>query len=98
MPACESSPGAADIAANLPSCDLCESAEHERVFSLRFDAHPDRFHLWRCRGCGLIFNWPRLPDDLLYGQYDSSYYFFNQPPARRWSRATQTYREQLLPL
>ncbi len=80
------------------ACEVCHSTDHERSLRLRFKDHPGWFQLWQCRGCGLIFNWPRLPDDALHGQYDGDYYFFHQPPARRWSRTTQIYLEQLLPL
>lgn len=80
------------------ACDVCGSRRHRREFTLRFDGHPQPFQLWKCRDCGLVFNWPRLPDEALHDQYDGDYYFFNQPPARRWSRATQLYLEQLLEL
>jgi len=54
--------------------------------------------LWRCHGCGAVFNSPRLPPEAICEQYDSDYYIFSVPPARRWARATQLYRQLLLPL
>lgn len=82
---------------NRSSCDICGSADARYLWSLRFDAHPCPFTLWRCHGCGVVFNSPRLDPEAIHQQYDSDYYIFAVPPARRWARAAQLYRQLLLP-
>jgi len=85
-------------APNIPgACDICGSVAHRRLFTRRFSGQA-LFPLWRCRSCGLVFNWPRLPSGAIEGQYDQDYYVFKLPPARRWMRAAQLYLEYLLPL
>lgn len=81
-----------------PPCEVCGSTRHTPVYALRFDRHPGEFRLNRCHGCGLVFNWPRLPDTAVHDQYDGDYYVFSEPPARRWNRAVQLYVQHLLPL
>jgi SAM-dependent methyltransferase len=65
---------------------------------LDLPGHPIPFRLWRCRGCGVVFNHPRLSADQIRDQYDGEYYVFKESPARRWGRATQLYVEHLLPM
>ena len=81
-----------------PVCQLCGSGRPKRLWSLAFDAHPGPFTLWRCRGCGVVFNWPRLAPDAIADQYDGDYYVFAEPEEHRWARATQVYANYLLPL
>jgi len=68
------------------------------MWSLRFPSYPGTFDLWRCRECGVVFNWPRLPAEAIHDQYDADYYIFSRPPERRWGRACQLYIDHLLPL
>lgn len=79
-------------------CASCGQSAVERLWTLRFESYPGPFRLWQCSACGVVFNWPQLPDDQIGDQYDSDYYIFSLPPARRWARAAQLYIEQLLPL
>jgi 2-polyprenyl-3-methyl-5-hydroxy-6-metoxy-1,4-benzoquinol methylase len=81
-----------------PACDVCGGTRHLPQDSLRFEAYPGAFRLWRCRGCGLVWNWPQLPSEAVRSQYDGSYYVFSTPPQQRWTRAVQHYMNHLYPL
>ncbi|HOW69387.1 MAG TPA: class I SAM-dependent methyltransferase [Phycisphaerae bacterium] len=92
-------PGSLTAEAISPAtCGLCGQTGARRVRSLVFPGHPGPFHLWRCRRCGLVFNWPRLAAEPMKRQYDGDYYVFNARPEHRWSRATQLYLNYLAPL
>lgn len=79
-------------------CPLCGYDRHRYLRSLRFAQESRAFDLWRCRDCGVVHNWPRLPDDAIHDLYDETYYVFAQTPQRRWSRSVQIYVNYLLPL
>jgi len=81
-----------------PMCDICGCKTFRLQVSLRFEDYPGPFRLWRCQGCGALVNWPRLHPDQIRDQYNSDYYVFSEPPARRWSRTTQLYLDHLYPL
>lgn len=55
-------------------------------------SYPGPFRMCKCEGCGLLFNWPRLPDDALRSLYDGNYYFFQRQPAGEFQRASDIYR------
>lgn len=84
--------------ATSPVCGACDCPDARRVRTLSFPGYPGPFHLWRCRDCGLVFNWPRLTPEQTRQQYDGGYYVFNSRPEHRWSRATQLYLNYLAPL
>lgn len=86
------------IRESSPECQVCGGRSTRRLWRLRFDDHPGPFVLRRCPDCGVAFNWPRLPADAIHDQYDTDYYIFTLPPARRWARAVQLYLEYLHPL
>ncbi|MBI4578294.1 MAG: hypothetical protein HY718_01235, partial [Planctomycetes bacterium] len=85
-----------DLDVVRPSCELCGGGRSRHLWTLSFPGRPDPFRLFRCGGCGVVFNHPRLSVDLIHGQYDGDYYVFHERPERRWSRATQLYVEHLL--
>jgi 2-polyprenyl-3-methyl-5-hydroxy-6-metoxy-1,4-benzoquinol methylase len=98
IPSADVAAGAAEPVAIHCPCDACGGTVHRRLWTLSFPHHPKPFELWRCRGCGLVFNYPRLSAEELSRQYGGDYYVFSQPDARRWSRAVQLYTEYLLPV
>lgn len=81
-----------------PACVVCGESACRFVWSLDLPGHPIPFRLWRCRGCGVVFNHPRLSTAQIRRQYGGEYYVFNESPARRWARASQLYVEHLLPM
>jgi 2-polyprenyl-3-methyl-5-hydroxy-6-metoxy-1,4-benzoquinol methylase len=87
-----------NLDATSPSCELCGHPRARRLWTIRFPDHPEPFQLWKCRDCGLVFNWPRLADNAIRDQYDGDYYVFREADSRRWGRATQLYVEHLLPM
>lgn len=78
---------AAKVGVNSP-CELCGSEAHEPFLSLRYAqyGYPGEFELRRCRGCGLVFNSPRLGPEALQGLYDRNYYIFSEPADQAFQR------------
>jgi 2-polyprenyl-3-methyl-5-hydroxy-6-metoxy-1,4-benzoquinol methylase len=80
------------------ACPLCDGRVSRRLWSLEFPSYSGPFTLWRCRDCGVVYNWPRLSPEQIADQYDGDYYVFTESSERRWGRATQVYLNYLLPL
>jgi hypothetical protein len=65
----------AQHAAGQPKCDFCSSSECQPLFSGpdRLMGLPGSFTFVRCEGCGLIYQWPRLPWAQLEAYYQGDY-------------------------
>jgi SAM-dependent methyltransferase len=85
------------ISLNNEPCCVCDCRESELAWETTYREHgyPGSFCLRRCRGCGLLFNSPRLDHDGLARLYEGSYYFFNRPDAPEFERAVPMYRRSV---
>jgi len=85
------------ISLNNEPCCVCGHAESELAWETTYPEHgyPGSFSLRRCRGCGLLFNSPRLDHEELGRLYGGSYYFFNRPDSPEFDRAVPMYRRSV---
>jgi SAM-dependent methyltransferase len=82
------------ISLNNQPCCICGRVDSELAWETTYPEHgyPGGFSLRKCRGCGLLFNSPRLDPRELGQLYGRSYYFFNRPDAPEFDRAAPMYR------
>ncbi len=93
-----------------PVCDCCGSEEREEVFGGpdRLLGHPGRFSYVHCKGCGLLYQYPRPMPSALGRFYRGGYRAYHRlvreepSPLRRWSRRygmvkQRGYVERFLP-
>jgi SAM-dependent methyltransferase len=85
------------ISLNNQPCCICGRTDSELASETTYPEHgyPGSFSLRRCRGCGLLFNSPRLDHDELAELYGRSYYFFNRPDSPEFDRAVPMYRRSV---
>ncbi|HEY7087508.1 MAG TPA: class I SAM-dependent methyltransferase [Tepidisphaeraceae bacterium] len=76
-------------------CPVCGQTDNNQILHrTTYPEHhyPGTFTLYRCRGCGLIFNSPRLDLDELARLYGRNYYFFLRKDSREFSRIVSMYQ------
>ena len=79
--------------ANSP-CFICGSKRSELFFEREFPEHgyPGTFCIRKCKGCGLLYNSPRLEDKEFPALYGKNYYFFNRTDKNEFLRIVEIYR------
>ena len=84
------------VEVNRP-CSVCGEDNSETVYELEYlqFGYPGIFHLKRCKGCGLIFNSPRLEDNELAALYGPNYYHFWKTDADQFKRASAIYERSI---
>ena len=70
------------LPANDP-CTVCGSRESDLHHTARYPGIAERFEMRRCRGCGLLFNSPRIEDLSLL--YRANYYVFHEYETSRYA-------------
>ncbi|MBW2096418.1 MAG: class I SAM-dependent methyltransferase [Deltaproteobacteria bacterium] len=61
-------------------CNLCGS----RKFRVAYEKF--NYSLVRCRGCGLVYSWPPIPEDVLFQRYSEEYLFNEYLPIFKTDR------------
>ncbi|MEW6077773.1 MAG: class I SAM-dependent methyltransferase [Thermodesulfobacteriota bacterium] len=81
---------------NMP-CLICGSEENHERFRIRYPEHnyPGDFCIRECKGCGLLFNSPRIPEEQLKQLYDNNYYFFKRPAIDEFNRSVHIYNRTI---
>ncbi len=85
------------ISLNNEPCCVCGNTASEVSSETTYPEHgyPGSFVLRRCKGCGLLFNSPRLDHDELGKLYGRNYYFFNRPDGPEFDRVVPMYRRSV---
>ncbi len=75
-------------------CFICGSKLSELFFEREFPEHgyPGTFYMRKCKGCGLLYNSPRLEDKEFPALYGKNYYFFNRTDGNEFLRIVEIYR------
>lgn len=82
------------VPANIP-CTVCGSSESDHEHTARYPGLDRPFEMRRCRGCGLLFNSPRVED--LARLYGSDYYIFHETETARYNNAFAEVKRHLDP-
>jgi SAM-dependent methyltransferase len=77
-------------------CVCCNGTESELFLRTRFAQYPGYFDYRRCRGCGLVFNSPRVND--LSALYDKDYFFFTKDGERMRHHVLRQIQRLVLPM
>jgi len=82
---------------DIEACPVCADKSGQTFLILGYPefGYPGEFILKRCQSCGLLFNSPRLRDDLLVSLYDHNYYIFLERPRQAVERIGQLYQQTL---
>jgi 2-polyprenyl-3-methyl-5-hydroxy-6-metoxy-1,4-benzoquinol methylase len=75
-------------------CFICGSKRSDLFFEREFPEHgyPGTFCIRKCKGCGLLYNSPRLDDTEFPELYGKNYYFFNRTDENEFLRIVEIYR------
>jgi SAM-dependent methyltransferase len=81
-----------------PCCDGLESRLVGLGGDRLFRTTEDKFALYECRGCGVIFLWPSPAEQELSNYYPRGYWWQTASPARRgfWHRLLEKYRRWMI--
>jgi 2-polyprenyl-3-methyl-5-hydroxy-6-metoxy-1,4-benzoquinol methylase len=76
-------------------CVCCGSSESVLFLRTRFVQYPSNFDYRRCRGCGLVFNSPRVTK--LSALYDKDYFLFTKDAERMRRHVLRQIQRLVLP-
>ncbi|MDY6853507.1 MAG: class I SAM-dependent methyltransferase [Thermodesulfobacteriota bacterium] len=78
-------------------CFICGSNQSDPFLNREFSNfdYPGEFFIRSCKGCGLLFNSPRLKEDEIPALYRKNYYFFNRTDQNEFKRIIEVYRRSV---